>query len=172
MAGLFLNADLVEETLLAKPEKCREWYGKNRDKVLEKKKLYRKANADKMRVYRLKYNAEHRQETASRAYVYNRSIRGKFSRLKLTAPYLDRKVTLTERQYGLLIGTNCCFYCFGELNPTGSSLDRIDTKGSYTADNVVPCCKDCNEIKGDTLSFREMIVAMKAVLQVRRGGQE
>jgi hypothetical protein len=37
-----------------------------------------------------------------------------------------------------------CFYCGSEGT---NGLDRIDCKGDYTKDNVVPCCTKCNTMK-------------------------
>lgn len=30
-----------------------------------------------------------------------------------------------------------------------SGIDRIDSKGGYTANNVRPCCRTCNTLKND-----------------------
>ena len=54
-----------------------------------------------------------------------------------------------------------CFYC--GINPdtttTLGGVDRIDSLGNYTMDNVVPCCKTCNFMKGklDVLQFLKKI---------------
>jgi hypothetical protein len=65
-----------------------------------------------------------------------------------------------------------CAYC----NHPGSNkrrdfiyngLDRKDNSGGYTKDNIVPCCKDCNRMKTNILTFDEMKAAMAAVIKVR-----
>jgi ATP-dependent Clp protease protease subunit len=42
-------------------------------------------------------------------------------------------------------------------------LDRIDSKGGYTKENVVPCCTSCNIIKGQNLSLTETLSAVQAI---------
>jgi hypothetical protein len=41
-----------------------------------------------------------------------------------------------------------CFYCKTSLDSNkGSGIDRVDSKGHYTVDNVVGCCGTCNLAK-------------------------
>lgn len=62
-----------------------------------------------------------------------------------------------------------CTYCGnGIIFEKGIGLDRIDNKKGYTQSNVLPCCGDCNYIRGTRLTVDEMRVAMKAVLIHRR----
>ncbi len=61
-----------------------------------------------------------------------------------------------------------CTYCGGPLPEVGSGLDRIDPLEGYITGNVLPCCEDCNRIKGPYLtvemmhSIRPIILAVKA----------
>lgn len=41
-----------------------------------------------------------------------------------------------------------CHYC-GTISLGGNGIDRVDSKGHYTQDNAVPCCKYCNQSKSD-----------------------
>lgn len=36
-------------------------------------------------------------------------------------------------------------------------LDRVDTSGDYTLDNVVPCCERCNVIKSRNKTGEQML---------------
>lgn len=49
-----------------------------------------------------------------------------------------------------------------------TGIDRKNNLRDYTLDNCVPCCKQCNSIKGEHLSFEEMKAAMEAVAHHRR----
>lgn len=35
-------------------------------------------------------------------------------------------------------------------------VDRVDSKGAYSVDNIVWCCAGCNKAKSDSLSYNEM----------------
>ncbi len=48
-----------------------------------------------------------------------------------------------------------------------NGLDRKNNSAGYSLSNVVPCCRDCNYMKGDQLSYEEMLVAMTAVVNLR-----
>lgn len=62
------------------------------------------------------------------------------------------------------ITSQCCFYC--DVPPMQkmrscqggvflyNGMDRVDSKGGYTPDNIVPCCGRCNSMKR-TLSIKE-----------------
>lgn len=66
-----------------------------------------------------------------------------------------RKITfeLTPEQYALIISTGICYYCEEKnLPPFGSKIDRLDSEKGYLEDNCVPCCEDCNYLKGKLLS--------------------
>ena len=48
-----------------------------------------------------------------------------------------------------------------ELQFKYNGIDRVDNARGYKIDNVVPCCRECNTIKHDSLTYDEM----KAVAQ-------
>lgn len=39
----------------------------------------------------------------------------------------------------------------------GYGLDRMDNTKDYTLNNVIPCCGDCNRIKNNILSYKQMM---------------
>lgn len=55
-----------------------------------------------------------------------------------------------------------CHYCGKEIN--GIGLDRKDSKGDYSLDNVVPCCSQCNMSKTDQTT-EEFISMCKRVAE-------
>jgi len=76
-------------------------------------------------------------------------------------------VNLTINQIKKIIFSPECFYCERSLMEIGTptyrngysenpcsikrmGIDRINSTGQYDIDNVINCCKYCNNIKGDT----------------------
>jgi len=113
-------------------------------------------------------------------YTYNQTDKGKARRIRdnqklpnrfnaairqATKRHLHWTLTLTE--WEALIVNQVCHYCNGPLNLYGSALDRIDNSKGYEVRNVVPCCKNCNRIKGDSLTYPEMVVVINALMAYR-----
>lgn len=48
-----------------------------------------------------------------------------------------------------------------------NGIDRMNPKKGYTPDNCVPCCKECNWIKGDRLTTEEMQAVGEALVKFR-----
>ena len=77
---------------------------------------------------------------------------------KISARKRGYAFDLTEEQFGSITQQNC--HCCG-IKPNGivdrkdrnrsftyNGLDRVDNTKGYTMDNIVPCCKICNQAKG------------------------
>ncbi|MGH7974755.1 MAG: hypothetical protein ACREBR_04470 [bacterium] len=152
-------------------ERYREYnkkhYKKYKVKMLLKMKKYVKKNREKLnKKKRLWYQ---RTKSVIRKR-YKRSIHGKYLLAKFMAKQRKIEFKLSEIQYEKIV-SNPCIYCHTVVyNVSGYSLDRINNskKIGYTVRNVVPCCGSCNRIRGDNLTFEEMIIAMKAVLKFRK----
>lgn len=74
----------------------------------------------------------------------------------------DKYFSITPDFYEALSEMDC-FYCGDKITHRGTKLDRVDNKGHYTIDNIVPCCKHCNFGKRqmdveDFISWAEKIV--------------
>lgn len=54
----------------------------------------------------------------------------------------------------------CCHYC-GESDWKKLGVDRKDSSLPHTAENCVPCCKHCNDMKGD-MSYDDYIEKIKS----------
>jgi len=52
-----------------------------------------------------------------------------------------------EKEYAILLFKNDCKYC--GINNGLNGIDRIDSRKSYTLDNVITCCSICNKMKLD-----------------------
>lgn len=60
-----------------------------------------------------------------------------------------------------------CFYC-GDLDlGRGSGVDRLDSTKPYTQDNIVACCKLCNQAKGELTvdAFKQHITRLYEAFQ-------
>lgn len=64
---------------------------------------------------------------------------------------------LTPQMWSTFVGQPCR-YCGDQFN--GVRLDRVDSDGAYTLDNVVSCCTPCNMMKGTMPAsmFHERVV--------------
>lgn len=60
-----------------------------------------------------------------------------------------------------------CVYCLFPLNPTGAGLDRKDPHGSYSADNVVPCCQECNIARNVYFTHEEFLAIGATIRTVK-----
>lgn len=139
-------------------------YEKNRAARIQKSSDWRKNNPDKYKEQYLKGNSV----GAPHHYKYARSNKGRFYSLKLQAKKRNLEVTFGFDEYSLLVQSEC-HYCGKALNATGSGLDRKDNKYGYTASNVVPCCKNCNIMKNNFLTYNEMVVVSEALRRYRNG---
>ena len=60
-----------------------------------------------------------------------------------------------------------CHWC-GE-NEGQIGLDRIDNNAGHEANNVVPCCEKCNQIRGD-IPFEAMMILKPGLKKIRKLG--
>jgi 5-methylcytosine-specific restriction endonuclease McrA len=76
--------------------------------------------------------------------------------------------SITKEEWLNLINKPC-HYCGISLDgiTKGSALDRLNNSKDYDLDNVVPCCYECNMIKGSLLTPEETHAAILAIKQIR-----
>lgn len=106
----------------------------------------------------------------TKAYRHNRrkTTKGKYEDLKDSARTRGLIVQISYEMYSKII-LNPCFYCETPVsNLGGHSLDRIDNSLGYSENNVLPCCGECNKIRGPFLTIQKMKVAMMAILKYRK----
>jgi hypothetical protein len=81
----------------------------------------------------------------------------RFSEARRRAKQKGREWNLSLEDYKTLINQPCR-YCEKSLQgDTGIGLDRMDNVEGYSRGNVVPCCGLRNEIKGDHLTYEEVM---------------
>lgn len=113
--------------------RSRELYSLNKDYCLEVKRTWRKKVG-----YRPRYNTSSKTRYAQ----YIRSAKNRGIVFNLSFKYFLK-----------LILSNCT-YCGEPPNPL-NGVDRYDNGKGYTKSNSVPCCRDCNWMKGDMSNFVE-----------------
>lgn len=99
--------------------------------------------------YNLEYNKKNLKIQRERWLNYYKEDRGRYNSLKNQAKRKNLELGITAEQYLNLMEEKICYYCNGSINSTGSGLDRIDSSRGYTLENVVKCCKKCNQMKND-----------------------
>jgi len=72
------------------------------------------------------------------------------------------RVTITLMDYFAII-LKPCEYC-GDRHYSSSlnGVDRVDSNGSYSIENSVPCCKTCNFMKGSMKKW-EFLAQVNAI---------
>lgn len=94
----------------------------------------------------------------------------------------DIEHTLTYEQFLFLTQIGTCHYCGssdivwnahkGADTCIRSNLDRKDNTLGYTFENVVVCCKTCNAMKRDWLSYEEFKAVRLLLKRWREGSEE
>lgn len=82
---------------------------------------------------------------------------------------IHRTWSLSLEEYTTLVKPNTCHYCTGPLERQGTALDRLDSTKGYEVGNVVPCCKNCNTLKGDFLTYTEAAELIGLLRKLRNG---
>jgi hypothetical protein len=154
--------------------KCREKGKKNdltparleKHKQLQKEKGNEYSQASRARrleadpeAYRTHNNEVHREWIlANHKHVrdwYRKSINSKLSASKVQAQKRHLIWDLTDDQAKDMMTSECTYCGYMNLDMITNGIDRLDSSKGYTSDNCVPCCKDCNYLKGtyDPVSF-------------------
>jgi hypothetical protein len=98
---------------------------------------------------------------------YVTSLKTRFNKAPAEARKRNLSWDIDFEYYCKILNKNCHYCNKTLLDETGSSLDRINNNLGYEINNVLPCCGNCNKIRGHRLTKEEMEVAMKAVLEFR-----
>jgi hypothetical protein len=137
-----------------------EWYWKNRDRILERQKLYRKNNPD-----------YYKNKSKEVVYKYNHSAKGIFNVLKKRCVKENKsKLQITQKQFieWYQEQEKKCVYCDIHedlvclLNDKTSypitrlTIDRKDNNLPYTINNIGLACFKCNSLKKNFFTFKEM----------------
>ncbi len=88
----------------------------------------------------------------------------RFTDCKRYAKERNLEWSISLENYKNLLKPNKCSYCFGPLPETKVGLDRKDNFKGYTLENVVPCCRYCNQMRSNIFSFDEFVEFSKTDL--------
>lgn len=147
-------------------------------RVREVNRLWREKNRDKAREASKRWHARHRVENRQRVrevtakYRQGQAAKYQFKMLRNRAAKQNRAFDLTEEFIGELLAPMVCSatglelsYSWegnGRTNPWAPSIDRIDSAGGYTMDNVRIVCWAYNTAKNDWDD--EVILALAAAI--------
>ena len=96
------------------------------------------------------------------------SLKGRFGTLLHSAHDRGIEVGINLAEYSKIVQAEACFYCKNELPKMGGGVDRKNSSGGYSVENCVPCCTNCNKIRGkDLISHSEMIEVANLLKRLR-----
>jgi hypothetical protein len=101
------------------------------------------------------------------AHFQRDPARARFTLAKSAAKQKGFCWLLTIEEYRT-INSLPCWYCGEGLPPKGIGLDRKDNSAGYFLENVLPCCNNCNRLRGDRLTVEETRVAVQAIQLYRQ----
>ena len=144
------NPNLSKDRYWEDPEKNRlsskQSYEKNKDKRLEYSKKWAMENPEKRKEIQKRYAESHKGQ-----------INGRYRTKKTRARLLSLAYARADLKYNRGISSitpewiidnvfsgQKCFYCDCD-DWLSLGLDRIDNNKPHTPDNVVVCCRKCNE---------------------------
>lgn len=146
----------------------RQYRAKNKAVLDQKSKQYYTLNKTYLNEYNRKYISENKAAVIENGYIYRRSITGKFKTGKNNAARRNIEWKLTLEEYRTII-SSLCHYCEKPTPEAGVGLDRKNNHLGYTSTNVVPCCARCNDMKGQHITYEEMLSLWKARLACSAG---
>ena len=136
---------------------------KRYDKEWSKKQLeerpdeYRVHNNENLRKWR-KNNAEHCSKW------YRTHVNPRLDAIKRAAERRGIEWHLIDEEAKTMMTTECIYCKHIDLEVRVNGIDRLDSSKSYTTENCVPCCKDCNYMKG-TYDPKTFIERAKKIAQ-------
>lgn len=150
------------------------YYERNRERLKERQREYRKKNREKIKEYNARYWEDNHEEVLRHKKTYRETNREKECEYKKSkngrASNLAHKYRDTDREKGFCTDHNVttewivknifngqkCIYC-GDSDWSHLGCDRIDNSKPHTPDNVVCACGVCNMERIDRYTVEEFI---------------
>lgn len=132
-----------KEKLKANAERYRK-----SDKGKGKKKQWKIGNKEKIRKWKKEWAASVEGKKSRRTY-YKNNPSCMYKLYTKSAAKRQIEFTLNKEDFIKLLMLPCAYCGKIPLNESDrNGLDRVDNTKGYILDNVVPCCFDCNQMKG------------------------
>ena len=143
--------------------KCAEYRSTHKEQKAETDKKYAQKNKDKIKQYQKEYRDSHKESSAeyqkqyriknkNKLDEYKKSPHVRYTVYQRNAKNKKRNFDLSEDEF-IEMSKQPCIYC-GEYSDTYNNepfngIDRIDSDLGYSINNCVPCCATCNRMKMD-----------------------
>lgn len=137
------------------------------DRISESKMYYQKHKVEILQKCKEKY-----LKNGPRPYTlckdvmlkYRKSLKGRYNAWigRARRSRIEHSVSYDSWLYYV---TDACHYCYGTLPSQGCGVDRKNPKLGYINDNIVACCKRCNTMKNNFLTYEEMKVVGNAMYE-------
>ena len=151
----------------------KEYYSKNRERILFQNKRYYQKNKERRKIYKKKYY----QKNKERIRLYGKILYQKnkeklkvspkriYQMYKHNAKRKNYKWDLTFKQF-MIFWQKPCYYCGSKIRTIG--LDRVDNTKGYIIDNLTSCCQQCNYAKRE-LTVKKFIQHCQKVIKTWKG---
>lgn len=140
----------------------RRWYARNKEKRAALNKEYKMKNKERLAAARRRLDAAKKAGTWERRQKGGDYARRRLYVYKQNAKDDGRTWALSDEEaVALIIGV--CNYCGAPANAT-NGIDRVDSAGGYTPDNVISACWTCNRMKG-VMKMCDFITHIKKIYE-------
>lgn len=117
---------------------------KDKGQYLQYQQAYGRKNKQRLSSYYKGWRLSHKEAKRLYDLVYRKTLKARFS---------DYRVSAKRRNIPFLIDVvefekywkQPCYYC--KNIPETIGIDRINSSEGYSLGNIIPCCKQCNQMK-------------------------
>lgn len=145
---------------------AQEKYAKS-EKGKATRKAWRAGNRDKIRKWKRDWAASPAGRTSARQW-YKKSPAAMFDLYRKSAERRGLAFELDRVEFLRIVACPCT-YCGAQppADTKRNGLDRVDNSVGYTAQNIVPCCYPCNQMKG-TRTRQEFLDHVATITRFQR----
>ena len=148
-----MRKEIMSTTRKSKKQICdKNWYERNKQAILEKRRKFKKLNPDKVKQWDLNYYSKEKnflRDSWGRAKKRARKYKIKFD---ITFESFMESWQKHKDLYGLkcrYTGESMTFIRgLGKVTPTNLSIDRLDNLKGYVEGNIIFCTNYFNTKKG------------------------